>query len=193
MCKGVVNVICMLHWCSNSSLNASSARLWLYGWRANKCIRWYRRWPSLLSWVTCRTPYHKNYTRLTYICLQLHHQLISVTDVCVLVCVCKFLDPASVVLYGSDMLSTSFYSHKKRSVSCLMQFKAVEVMPQITLCSLAWHAPGQTHTRSCLSGCQRPCLPFYVYTKWQEGRGTRGEQKREERWKKRWKKDSNKE
>lgn len=42
----------------------------------------------------------------------------------------------------------------------MMQFKAVEVMPQITLCSLAWHAPTQTHTRSCLSGCQRPCLPF---------------------------------
>lgn len=34
-----------------------------------------------------------------------------------------------------------------------MQFKAVEVIRQI--CSLAWRTPTQTHTWSCLSGCQR--------------------------------------
>lgn len=153
--------------------------LWLYGWRANKCIRWYQRWPSLLSWVRCMTLYHKNSTQLTCISLQLHHQPFSVTDLCVPVCVCKFLDPASVVLYGSDMLSTSYYSHKKRSVSCLMQFKAVEVMPQITHRSLAWHAPGQAHTRSCLSGCQRPRLPFICTQK--DKTGGDGERKGDER------------
>lgn len=74
-----------------------------------------------------------------------------------------------------------------------MQFKAVEVMPQITRCSLARHAP----TTDRHSACQRLCLALYAkMTREEKGRETRGRgrnQRQEERWKKRWKKDGNKE
>lgn len=64
----------------------------------------------------------------------------------------------------------------------MMQFKAVEVMPQITLRSLAWHAHTHTIPFDWLPKAQSA---FHMYTKWQEGRGrTREEQKQKERWKK---------
>lgn len=173
---GVVNVICMLHWCSNSSLNASSA--------GKDCDCMVGEQKSVSDDISLGPLYYPGWdawfcTIKTSLSLYIHLSPTPPSALRVRVCMCKFLNPASVALYGSDMLSTSYYSHKKRSVSCLMQFKAVEVMPQITLCSLAWHAPTQPHPRPAWVAAKGPVCLSYVHK--MTGVEARREDRRQER------------
>lgn len=120
MWKGVVNVICMLHWCSKSSLSASSA--------GKDCDCMLGEQTSVSDDISLGPLYYPGWdawacTIKTSLSLYIH---LSPTPPSVLLinirrclCVCGFLDPASVALYGSDMLSTSYYSHKKKVCTLL--------------------------------------------------------------------------
>lgn len=114
MWKGVVNVICMLHWCSNSSLNASSA--------GNDCDCMVGEQTSVSDDISHGLLYYPGWkarvcTIKTSLSLYIHLSPTSppplLSNVCMWICVSNSLDHANVALYGSDMLSTSYYSHKK--------------------------------------------------------------------------------